>query len=96
MKVNPFDQQRTHLVAGMKQASKQINAFAKDVTPYNSVKLKPEEERQTFTEPWRLFPGEVSMIMPELGHLTAAEAYSKALASMGPVKYVKWWDDNVA
>lgn len=96
MRKNEFDAQVTNLVDGMKQQRDSLRAYSKDVTPYRSVKLSPEEEAQVFAEPWRLFPDEDSLVQPGTGRLTAAEAYSKLLLSMGPVEYVKWWDQHVA
>lgn len=95
MRDNPFEESVTNLVDGMKAQQKALSSYSKDVKPYRSVELSPEEERRVFIEPWRLFPGEDSMIQPGLGRLTEPEARAKALVQMGPVKYVKWWDDNV-
>lgn len=94
MRENPFEQDVKNLVDTMRADSNALRESARDVKPYRSVKLSPEEERRIFLEPWRLFPGEDSMTQPGLGHLTAAEAYSRALVEMGPVKYCEWWDKN--
>lgn len=92
---NVFDSQVDHLVAGMKKRQDQLSEYSKDVKPYRSTELNPEEDAQFFREPWRLFPGEDSLIQPGAGRLTAPEAYARALQEMGPVKYAKWWDSHV-
>ena len=97
MKSNPFDQQRANLVDAMKSERERLRSMSRDVEPYNSVKLSDEEEARLFAEPWRMFPGEPSVVDPASPHLTAAEAYQRTLDAMGPVKYVEWWDKhNVA
>lgn len=87
MRDNPLDARVKSLVGAMNQQAKFMRGFSRGVTPFNSEKLTPEQQRAIYQDPTRMFPGQEFPPDPELA---ANMARQQMVQSMGPVDYVKW------
>lgn len=90
---NPLDKVLESLVGAMTEVDKHLGTMARDVKPFDSKELSPEEEELLFQNPRLRYQNEVD---PTTGQpLTNAQSAAKYLAQIGPVAYVAEIDDFV-
>lgn len=93
---NPYDQVLGDMVGQMHDISNDLKETFKNVRPFQSVQLKPDESLFLYDHPAQhpMVAGEMD---PTLGTpLTNAQAAQSLLQKLGPVQYVKWVETNEA
>lgn len=90
---NPYNRVVDGLVQTMVVVDAHLAAMSKDVAPFDSKALTPEEDDLLFHNPHLRYLGQVE---PTTGQpYTNAQATQKLLAELGPQEYVNYVDDYV-
>lgn len=88
---NPYDDVLKNLVQAMHDVDGSLTELSRDVRPFDSQELTPEEDEMLFHNPAQRYIGQND---PATGMpLTNAQAAQRLLAEIGPIEYVKYVED---
>jgi hypothetical protein len=87
-----MDDALNSLVQEMTNLNAEFAKYSKGVTPFQTQKPTPEEDRMLFENPAALYENEVNQNTGQ--PYTNAEAAQRMLAEWGPQRYVDWVDSH--
>lgn len=90
---NPLDPILDNLVQAMVGVDQSLSDMSKDVRPFDSTELNPDEDMLLFHNPAMRYQGQVE---PSTGlPYTNAQAAARLLQEIGPIEYTKYVTDVV-